>query len=348
MNRRKFMKSLYKVIVCVFSITLLCSCNSNTVTDSSKEVSVQPESSAISSAPVSDTVTEPITAETTKEVFKGFKISDKKLNIGNSLSCLNQNGLIYSEGNTKIYNDNKGNLILQQDTEKTVIAECVNARCINVTEKQIYYINSIDEDRVYSYDMNSSESNVFIDDSVSFLLMIDDIAVYEDDKHKLFLYDNGNTTSISEQKVLWVDVFGDNLIFTELDGKNSEIKSVNLETQEIIELLEYGFAPAIYEGFLYYQDKAGEISRMDLSNGEYDKYLSDWGQEFCFIDNDFYYLSSKGIIGNDGVLYNIEDDDYSLASLFVCDNTLYFTESNGTDIKLYRFDPENNEKELIE
>lgn len=348
MNRRKFMKNLRKVMVFASSITPLCSCSSNTITESSKEVYVQPESSVTSAISAFETVTEPIETETSTEVFTGFKTSDKELVLGNSLSCLNQNGLIYSDGNMRIYNDNKGNLILQQDTEKNIIAELVNAKCINVIGERIYYINSNDESRVYSYDMKTSESQVFIDCPVSFLLMTNDLAVYENDKHRLYLCENENISLISEQTVLWIDVFGNNLIFTELEEKNSQIKSVNLETQDITELIEYGFSPAIYDEYIYYQDKAGEISRMNLYNGESEKYLSEWGQQFCSLNNNFYYLSSKGIIGNEGILYNTENENYSLTSLFICDNELYYTESNGIDINLYKFEPEKNETELIE
>ena len=338
------MNDLFKFVFCICASVFLCSC-SNSKGSSKIEDSLSESTITTVETVIAETA---ITTEYDKKEFSGFQASEMCLNIGNSMSCLNQSGLIYTNENISIYNDDKGDLISQYGMEKTVLVKSVNARCINVVNDKVYYISANGNNRVYTYDLITAESDLFIDDDISFLLMLEDMAVYEDNDHKLYLYNNGITTTISDRMVLWVDVFGNSLIYTEVNGNNAEVRAVDLDTNEDCVVLDYGFSPAIYANFLYYQDREGEISRMNLYSGECEKYLSEWGQQFCMTGDQFYYISSKGICSRNGIVYNTENADYSLSYLFVCGNQLYFAETNDTDINLYRFDPDSNEKELIE
>jgi len=339
------MNNLFKLVFCICASVFLCSCN---LKESSKiEGSLSETTANITTVTTADNE---ITATTEYEekTFAGFQVSQKCMHAGNSLSCLNQSGLIYTNENISIYNDDNGDLIRQYGTEKAVLAKSVNARCINVVNDKVYYISKKDNNRVFTYDLTTTESDLYIDDDISFLLILEDLAIYEDNEHKLYLHSNGNTKILSDKMVLWVDIFGNNLIYTEMNGNNAEVRSINLDTNENCDVLEYGFSPTIYGDFLYYQDRDGEISRMNLCNGECEKYLCEWGQQFSMIGDQFYYLSSKGICSRNGIAYNNENTDYSLSNLFVCGNQLYFAETNDTDINLYRFDTDSNERKLIE
>ena len=189
---------------------------------------------------------------------------------------------------------------------------------------------------------------MYIDDYVSFLMIVDDTAVYEDENHQLISFRNGITEIISSQQVLWVDIFADNIIYTELNGNNSTVKAFNINTNENVTLLDYGFSPSVYNEYLYYQAKSGEILRLNLLDGKSEEFCSEWGQQFCFTQDEFYFLNSKGINGKNGIVYQPENDEFSVMSIFSCNNELYFTEGNDSETYLYQLNVETNEKDLIE
>lgn len=327
---------------------LLCGCQS----EEKMEVSFESNSIAVEDIPVKETSAvhmekEPATENKT-EVFSGFKRTEKSFRVGNTPSSLNQNGLLYCDDEIMLFGGANGDLILQQGEQQKTIVSSVNAKCINVTDGRVYFINSADENRVYIYNISNDICEVYIDDYTSFLMIIDDTAVYEDKNHRLIFFKNGSTEIISEQKVLWVDVFADNIIYTELNGNNSVVKAFNINTNESVILLDYGFSPSVYKEYLYYQAKSGEILRLNLLNGKSEEFSSEWGQQICFVQDEFYFLNSNGINNKNGIIYNSENSDFSVMSVFSCNNELYFTEGKDSEIYLYRLNVKTNEKELIE
>ena len=211
----------------------------------------------------------------------------------------------------------------------------------------MYFINSSDENRVYIYDLSNNIYEKYIDDYVSFLIIVDDTAVYEDENHQLIIFRSGSEEIISKQQVLWIDIFADNIIYTELNGNDSVVKALNITTKESVTLLDYGFSPSVNKEYLYYQAKSGEILRLNLMDGKSEEFSSEWGQQICFVQDEFYFLNSKGINSRSGIIYNSENTDFSVMSLFSCNNELYFTEGNDSEIYLYRLNVRTNEKEWI-
>lgn len=327
---------------------LLCGCQS----EEKMEVSFESNSVTVEDIPVTETFAVHIekepTTESKTEVFSGFELTEKSFRVGNTPSSLNQNGLLYCDDEIMLFGDANGDLILRQGEQRKTIASSVNAKCINVTDDRVYFINSSDENRVYIYNISNDVCEVYIDDYTSFLIIIDDTAVYEDKNHRLIFFKNGSTEIISKQQVLWVDVFADNIIYTELNGNNSVVKALNINTNESVILLDYGFSPSVYKEYLYYQAKSGEISRLNLLNGESEEFCSEWGQQICFVQDEFYFLNSNGINNKNGIIYNSENSDFSVMSVFSCNNELYFTEGKDSEIYLYRLNVKTNEKELIE
>ncbi len=326
----------------------LCGCQS----EEKMKVSFESNSVTVEDIPVKETSAAHIekepTTESKTEVFSGFKLTEKSFRVGNTLSSLNQNGLLYCDDEIMLFGNSNGDLILQQGEQRKIIASSINAKCINVTDDCVYFINSADENRVYIYNISNDICKVYIDDYTSFLMIIDDTAVYEDKNHRLIFFKNGSTEIISEQKALWVDVFADNIIYTELNGNNSVVKAFNVNTNESVIILDYGFSPSVYKDYLYYQAKSGEILRLNLLDGKSEEFCSEWGQQTCFIQDEFYFLNSKGINDKNGVVYQPENADFSVTSLFSCNNELYFTEGKNSEIYLYRLNVKTNEKELIE
>ena len=231
----------------------LCGCKSAEKTESSPES----DSKAVEDIPVTETSavhTEKETVTENKtEVFSGFEITEISLSVGNTPSSLNQNGLLYCDDEKMLFNDINSNLILQRGEQRKTIADSVSAKCINVINDNIYFINSADKNQAYLYNISNDKCEVYIDDYVSFLMIVDDTAVYEDENHQLISFRNGITEIISSQQVLWVDIFADNIIYTELNGNNSTVKAFNINTNENVTLLDYGFSPSVYNEYLYYQ-----------------------------------------------------------------------------------------------
>ena len=343
------MKKVFKFIISCLAVSVfLCGCKSAEKTESSPES----DSKAVEDIPVTETSavhTEKETVTENKtEVFSGFEITEISLSVGNTPSSLNQNGLLYCDDEKMLFNDINSNLILQRGEQRKTIADSVSAKCINVINDNIYFINSADKNQAYLYNISNDKCEVYIDDYVSFLMIVDDTAVYEDENHQLISFRNGITEIISSQQVLWVDIFADNIIYTELNGNNSTVKAFNINTNENITLLDYGFSPSVYNEYLYYQAKSGEILRLNLLDGKSEEFCSEWGQQFCFTQDEFYFLNSKGINGKNGIVYQPENDEFSVMSIFSCNNELYFTEGNDSETYLYQLNVETNEKDLIE
>lgn len=343
------MKNPFKFLISLFAVSaVLCGCGSQKQT----EVSSGSGIAEIEYIPVTETFSaqtekEPET-ESKTEIFSGFEMTAKNHSVGNTPSSLNQNGILYCDDEKMLFNDADGNLILQQGEQRKTLADLVNAKCINVIDDNVYFIDPTDENRVYIYDLSNNICEKYIDDHVSFLMIVDEIAFYEDENHQLIFFRNGSTKVISSQQVLWVEVFDDNIIYTELEASNSTVKAFNISTNESTIILDYGFSPYVFGERLYYQAKDGKIRYLNLLNGKSEDFSSEWGQQFCFVQDKFYFLNSKGINSNSGIVYNSEDENFSVMSAFVCNNELYFTEGNGEDNYLYRLNVGTKEKELIE
>ena len=343
------MKIFFKVLICCFALPVfLCNCRS----EEKAEVSYSSDSVTNEGISVKETSSDYIQTESAieseAEKFSGFKLTEKSFRVGNTPSSLNQNGLLYCDAEKMLFDDINGDLILQQGEQRKTIASSVNAKCINVIDDRVYFINSSDENRVYLYNISSDICEVYIDDYTSFLMIIDDTAVYEDKNHRLIFFKNDSTEIISEQQALWVDIFADNIIYTELNGNNSVVKALNVNTDESVILLDYGFSPSVYKEYLYYQAKNGEILRLNLLNGQSEEFCSEWGQQICFVQDEFYFLNSNGINNKNGIIYDSKNPDFSVMSVFSCNNELYFTEGKDSEIYLYRLNVKTNEKELIE
>lgn len=280
--------------------------------------------------------------------FSGFTLSGNSIVTANTASSLNQNGLLYCDDSLIIFTDSNGDLVCQTDDNRYTIATEVNAKCINYADGNIYYIDSSKQNQVYCYNIMDNTGELYINENVSFFSKLNDCSLYEDNNHHLILLKNNTKEIISEKLVLWIDYFDDNIIYTELDGKSSEVKAYNLNSNKTITVLEYGFSPSVYKEYLYYQDKTGFIKRMNLVTGESEEFCNEWGQQMCFVDDKMYYLNSNGINHDGQLLYSPENKDFSVMNIFECNNEIYFTEGSNSKITLYKFNTNNYNKDMIE
>ncbi|MBP1564923.1 MAG: DUF5050 domain-containing protein [Oscillospiraceae bacterium] len=300
--------------------------NSITYTDSTNEIS-----------PIKDT------AEKSKD-FKGLehKIANTRI-FGNTISCLNQEGLIYVENNVLIYSNDNGDLIYRtKEIQETLIKEA-NAKYINFINDTIYYINS-KNNNAYSYNLSDKTTEIIYSD-INSLIATSDFIVYKDINNNLYIQNQNENELISKNIVLWTEFYDEYIIFTELKN-DCCIKAYNINTKETIELLEYGLSPFVYEDDLYYQNKDGYIYTLNLPTGKNILIYEDWGQQFCILNDELYYLSSKGICC-EGNIINSSTDLSQIERIFICNNNLYFLEQKDGISNIYFFDAYTKKEELI-
>lgn len=284
-------------------------------------------------------------------VFTGLKKASETPVFGSSLSCLNSGGLVFNDGTEFIYSNSSGDLIIKTDDTETVLLQAVFPTCINVCDDKIYFINGAEGGRVDRVDLSGENSEVYFDEPMLYFAACESFFVYENEKNALYINRNGNAKLISDNKALWVDFYGNYIIYCEL-GNNCNVAAYDTETGEKTTLLDYGFFPAVHGDELYYQEKNnGYIYCLDLQTGEDREFISHWGQNYCFINDELYFLSSKGIHSSEtDVIYS--SDDASIDRLFECGGELFFAERSenqeGSEINLYRLDISSGEKSLIQ
>lgn len=319
------MKKLLIVLTCI----LLSGCVSDKLMENATEVSES------GNALTEETVTTSIYIDDT---FHGFTDAGETPKIGNSVSCLNRNGIVYN-GDELIYADSSGDL----KKGDVVIAENVMPKCINVLDEKIYFINGTDN-KIYCF--NDGQTELYLDVQAVLFALTDEYSVYEDMKNALYINRDNNTELVSDKTVLWVDFYGKYIIFCELaDG--CKVSAYDTKSGEKHKLLDYGFFPTVHGDMLYYQEKEnGYICRLELLTGEISTEVSEWGQQFSFVNDEMFYISSRGIFSAEKGAVYIPEEGITAESLFECGGELFFTEKSDAEM-LYRLDAETGERTLI-
>lgn len=294
--------------------------------------------------------TQTATSETASEnaaVFSGLTKTAETPVFGNSLSCLNGGGLVFNDGNRFICSNGSGDLIVKTEDMEITLLRSVFPECLNVCGDKIYFINRSEGGKVYYSDLMGENSGCCFDEPVLYFAACEKFFVYKTEKNELYINCNDNAKLISDGNVLWIDFYGNYIIYCDLEN-NCNVIAYDTETEEKTKLLDYGFFPAVYGSGLYYQEKDnGYICRLDLKTGEVREFISHWGQNFCFIDDELYFLSSQGIHSSEtGVIYS--NDNASIERLFECGGELYFTERSAdrtaSEYDLYRLDVSSGDR----
>ncbi len=279
--------------------------------------------------------------------FAGFDSTGDNLAVGNTMSCINRNGIFYSNSVRMLYSNSNGDLLMNADGQVSTVLSGVFPRSINVYGDRIFFINSVDN-KVYSVDYNGDDCTVYLDKPVLLFAVTNEFTVYHREDHALYIVRDGKEEMISDNMVLWVDFYGSHLIYTELDN-DSRVMSYDTRNKEKQVLLDYGFFPAVYDDYLYYQEHNGNIHRLNLKTGTNEIVLEHWGQQFCFVDDRLYFLSSNGIHNSDAAfVYRPEDKSRVVEGLFESDGELYFIEKTIDGSHLYKIDPITGERTLIQ
>ena len=322
---------------------LLCGCSrSEELTDAFQETADE----TVPSQTHAETMTEAIH----ESVFSGLPDAGTTAALGNTMSCLGRNGRIYQDEKRLIYCSSTGDLVLKEGAKEMILRADVFPKCINVMDENVYFIDSTNGDQVCSVDLNGEDYKVYLAQNAVFFALSNDFAVYQNEANDLYLYSSGESKLISDKKALWVDLYGQYIIYTELEN-DCNVKAYNIYSGETEKLLDYGFFPTVIGDTLYYQEqKNGYICTLDLVSGASDTFLSQWGQHFCQDDGIFYYLTSNGIQKkeNDAVTEAYHPDDGTVVdSLFVCGGALYFTETSDGVTHLICMKPKTGERIVI-
>lgn len=325
---------------------LLCGCSAQSDPPS------KPEEITVNTSSASDTETTPSEAANENSVvFNGLTKASETPVFGNSLSCLNGGGLVFNDGTKFIYSSISGDLIMKTDNTETILLQAVFPTCINVCDDKIYFINGSEGSRVDRVDLSGENSKVYFDEPTLYFAVCESFFVYENEKNELYINRNGNAKLISDNKALWVDFYGNYIIYCELEN-NCNVIAYDTETGEKTTLLDYGFFPAVHGNELYYQEKNnGHICCLDLQTGEDREFLSHWGQNYCFINDELYFLTSQGIHSPEtNVIYS--DEAALIDKLFECGGELYFAEKSenqaASEFNLYKLDVSSGERVLIQ
>lgn len=320
-----------KRIVCV----LACICLSGCV--SKNEPPPVPKIEMSSITPTEDTSA---SAETINDSFNGFTDAGESPHIRNTMSCLNRNGILYSS-NELIYGDVNGDL----KKGNTVLSKNVSPTCLNVDDDKIYYINGNDN-KIYCI-TEEQNCSIYLDVQAVFFAMTDEYFVYKDIKNSLYINRDSNSELISDKNVLWVDIYGKYIIYCEL-ANGCQVKAFDTQSGNVTPLLDYGFFPSVHGDTLYYQEKEhGYILKLDLLTGEISTAVNQWGQQFSFVNDQLYYINSRGIHSASRENIYIPDNGITVESLFECGGELFFTEKADVE-KIYKLDTVSGERILIE
>lgn len=285
--------------------------------------------------------TEPTGEGLADTTFNGFTDAGETPYIGNSMSSLNRNGILYNDTEL-IYGDQNGNL----KHGDIILSAGVSPKCINVLDDKIYFINSNDN-KIYCFDRESKACSIYHDIEALFFAKTKEYFIFMDVNHALFINRGGDDEMISDKSVAWVDIYGKYIIYSELTN-GCQVNAFDTTDGASTKLLDYGFFPLVYGDSLYYQEKSnGYICRLDLISGESSIAVSHWGQQFSFVNDELYFVDSMGIhSASDGCIYT-PDEGLTVESLFECGGELFFTEMSDVQ-SLYKLDTDNGERILIE
>jgi len=336
------MKKLIILFLCSFSL-FSCSQNGHELSESdisgsSFTVYNEPETECTETLPNETSSENPLNTD-----FIGLSENEENVIIGNSISSLNCNGIMCIRDSDKYYEKN-GNLYKNEE----MILSDVLPTSINVLDDMIYFINGNDN-RAYSYNEITGEYSCFIESEISMLIITDKYYLYEDTTNSLYICKNDEVSLISKNIVTWVDIYGQYIISCEF-GNGCSVNSYDINNASIVQILDYGFFPAVHEGDLFYQEKnKGYIEKISLTTGEKTIVMEDWGQCFSFISNELFYINSKGLYSVErGGIYTPENN-FHIDYIFSCDNKLFLTEkaSDSDSTILYELDIENGERTEI-
>lgn len=326
----------YMAVAVILICLILVGCNQNT--DSNTEI---------------DSATSSIIKTTESVDFTGI-IKGGELQFGNTISCLNMGGLIgYTQG-SMIFSSINGDMKIKTNTSEKVLLKSVYPQCINVLNDTVYFIDSSNNKSICSVDLNGENYRQLINESTLLFMLSGESMIYQNDQKELFISTNGNIQTITDKEAVWINSYGEWLIYTEFKS-DCAVKAYNIITGEHVKLLDYGFYPTVFKDYLYYQERNyGYICRMNLITGEKSIVLEEWGQQFCFINDSLYFTSSHGInkfeIEKDNQfteIYRPADEKNVIDRLFVCNDELFCSEKAENKSVLFRINTVTGEKEEV-
>ncbi len=330
----------YRILAALSACLIFSGCGQVADDSSETDVVTSAEADIIETLESIETVTE-------NTLFSGIEKSGE-LRFGNSPSSLNRCGLICRTQEFMISGGANGDMILRTDSSEKVLRKGVYPQYINISEDTVYYVDGSDNS-ICSVDLNGENYRQLADDSVLFFAMTDKGMVYLNDRNELLISTDESTRLISDKQGVWVDSYGEWLIYTEFQN-GCAVMAYNTASGEHAALLDYGFYPTVHEDYLYYQEREqGNICRMNLMTGEKSEVLQKWGQQFCFIDDTLYFTDSNVIykydIDTGGGYSDVyrPDDNIVIDSIFVCDGELYLSEESV----VFRIDTVTGEKSEI-
>ncbi len=233
----------YRILAALSACLLLGGCAESI--ESSSEIS----GSALSDIDASDAIETIETSETAVDnsAFSGL-IKSGELQFGSTLSCLNRNGLICSTQDCMVYSEENGNMLLSTDDSKKVLLEGIYPKCINIMNDTVYFIDGRDNS-ICSVDMNGENYNQLVADCVLFFAMSDKGMIYLNDYNELHISSDGSTRLITDKQGVWVDCYGEWLIYTEFQS-GCAVMPDNTISGEYSRLLDYGFYPTVHRDWL--------------------------------------------------------------------------------------------------
>ncbi|MCL2634609.1 MAG: DUF5050 domain-containing protein [Oscillospiraceae bacterium] len=270
--------------------------------------------------------------------------------------CEYNSGILYS-------NLSDGRIILYDGiTEETVI-ENVFAHNLQVFDSKLYFTN--EQNRICSINFDGSDyAEHFTEYSVSFLLIMNGFWVFSDLNNYIYAINKTESVPelISDQTAIWVNNYGEWLIFTELK-QDCRLMAYNPTTQERVQLSDYAFFPSINGDYIFYQENLnGYVQRLNISDNTVEIVLREWVQNFGFVENHMFYFNSLGLsmlnMENMHVteIHQVDYGDGSedviiveIENYFICNNKLYYVEiiRKENTRTLYEYDYINNSKTQI-
>ena len=224
--------------------------------------------------------------------FKGILSSANTPELGNSSSTLNNNGYICSYNETLFFRNVNGDEYLykkDKSGEKICLIE-KKAFSINVLDDYIYFISDDHNNAICRIDIDGGNFTILSEDTSYLLLVTNDCIYYTDEEGHLYQLslDGKELKNISDEYCAWINVYRDYIIYSSF-ADNLQIRGVNINTGETVQIADYGLSPSVYEDRLYFQDKSGSIDTIDLISGERLDYINKWGQKISPTRNGIYF-----------------------------------------------------------
>lgn len=281
----------YFLVICITYVLTACSNNKNNYTDN-----------AINNVDISDDIIDNVNNDNSNiaedEViieFKGILSSANTPVLGNSPSTLNSNGYICSYNETLFFRNANGDECLykkDKNGEKICLIE-KKAFSINVLDDYIYFISDDHNNAICRIDIDGGDFTILSQDTSYLLLVTNDCIYYtnkEGDLYQLSL-DGKESKQISDEYCAWINMYRDYIIYSSF-ADDLQIKGVNINTGETIQIADYGLSPAVYEDRIYFQDRTGGVNIIDLISGERVDYINKWGQKINPTSNGIYFSNT--------------------------------------------------------